>query len=1063
MKNDDAELIQHTLEGDQHAFAQLVEKYQEQVHTLAWQKIGDFHIAQEITQDVFITAYQKFHTFKHYRQFAGWLYVVTDRKCIAWHRKKKLETQSMDETNPAELEEAYYTEYMTQQREEAVKEKHRSIVQELLSKLQESERTVVNLYYIAEMNCEDIGKFLGVSPNTVRSRLHRARNKLKKEEAMIKENLSSLQLPTHTTENIMKKISQLKPVAPSASKPLVPLAISAASAVLVLLLMGLGTQRLSDFQKPFNFNAQSERTIEISEAQLVIDSPAKPTVRNQIGHADLTGESNGVGQKPDDPLFAAANADETEISKAKPQWVRTKGPEGGSVSSLFTTTRGDLYAGTRQGLYRLTDDGTAWKLINNMEGPPYIPLIARAKWWPVVERQDTLYLATNKEILTSIDRGETWETLCESIEAPLVDMEIAGVQAAGPLVGMVITDRIPGAQSDLAVYLATTNGIFRTDNYGKSWTLLPEGLKDKKIAAIAAIENTVFVGTDKGLFRLNSDTWEQLPINPEDAQDKTLDIVALIVTENHLYVAARVKGVIFSDGLLYQVGSESITTVIPPSDKESLGWIELRENEDPGIAWSILHSTDLGNSWKSITPRHDSSDKKQVQNRRSSKKESQVNKLAEGTYAISDIVWNKMISPMLKITASGNKVMVIDGENHFYSIDAGETWTSLAAGKFYSIDAGERVPVEVGGKKVTVEVGGDKISSATGVIMLNATTIFRSGTHGIHRSTDSGKSWHQFNTGLVNTNVQQLVVLNGILYANTESELVYSIDGGESWIPSSSDTSNLTHIEEFNGELYASKGTSRFLRLTSEGNIFTDIPGGHVLKNVPDLTKSLSNEWIELSENNTHKTQFLIAPRSKSLTVTDTAYYVEYQNKLFRWRIGTLNWYNTGIADIGGPIHIDLNSKFVIAKNLWFAVSGKTVYVGKRDGRLMQSFDEGDTWNDITPNLPFHVKRFNAITFVGKYVYVATDKGVVRSNNGMDWQLLDDTEGTPLIVSRFAVDDAKVYGQAGQKAYQLKMKSGTWEQVTPEIPHPVSCLDVDGNTLYVGTFGRGVLRFALEK
>ena len=167
MKNDDSELIQRTLEGDQQAFAQLVEKYQEQVHILAWQKIGDFHIAQEITQDVFLTAYQKFPTFTHYRQFAGWLYVVTNRKCIAWHRKKKIETQSIDETNLAELEEVYYSEYTTHQREEAAKEKRRTIVHKLLSKLQESERIVMSLYYLAEMSCEDIAEFLGVSPNTV--------------------------------------------------------------------------------------------------------------------------------------------------------------------------------------------------------------------------------------------------------------------------------------------------------------------------------------------------------------------------------------------------------------------------------------------------------------------------------------------------------------------------------------------------------------------------------------------------------------------------------------------------------------------------------------------------------------------------------------------------------------------------------------------------------------------------------------------------------------------------------------------------------------------------------
>ncbi len=213
MTYDDSDLIQQTLEGDQQAFAALVEKYQKQIHALAWQKIGDFHIAQEITQDAFFTAFQKLSTLTDHNRFAGWLYVITNRKCIAWHRKKAPQPQSLEATDPVELEEVYYSEYMTQQREEAANQKRRAIVQKLLSKLQESERTVVNLYYIAGMTCEDIGKFLGVSPNTVRSRLHRARNRLKKEEAMIQENLSSFQLPTQFTENIMKEISRLNPLA----------------------------------------------------------------------------------------------------------------------------------------------------------------------------------------------------------------------------------------------------------------------------------------------------------------------------------------------------------------------------------------------------------------------------------------------------------------------------------------------------------------------------------------------------------------------------------------------------------------------------------------------------------------------------------------------------------------------------------------------------------------------------------------------------------------------------------------------------------------------------------
>ena len=384
MKKKDAELIQRTLDGDQSAFTTLVKKYQKGVHALAWQKIGDFHVAQEITQDAFLRAYQKLGTLKNHNLFSGWLYVIASRLCCEWLRKKRLPMQSLETVDNNEVDQVAYTQYMEEQREADADENRRELVRDLLKKLPESERTVMTLHYLGEMTCESIGEFLGVSSNTIRSRLSRARNRLKKEENMIKENLSSFQLPTQMTENIMKEISRLNPVAPSGSKPLVPLAVSAVSAVFVLLLMGIGAQNLYRFQKPYSLNAQSELMIEISEAQLVIDSPARPAVRNQVGHSDITGKSNGEGQKPDDPLFAAANADETEVSKSKSQWVQTKGPEGGAVSTLFKTTRGDIYAGAEHGLYRLTDDGQAWKFISKIKGPSRSTKATRKMWWPVV-------------------------------------------------------------------------------------------------------------------------------------------------------------------------------------------------------------------------------------------------------------------------------------------------------------------------------------------------------------------------------------------------------------------------------------------------------------------------------------------------------------------------------------------------------------------------------------------------------------------------------------------------------------------------------------------------------
>ena len=145
------------------------------------------------------------------------------------------------------------------------------------------------------------------------------------------------------------------------------------------------------------------------------------------------------------------------------------------------------------------------------------------------------------------------------------------------------------------------------------------------------------------------------------------------------------------------------------------------------------------------------------------------------------------------------------------------------------------------------------------------------------------------------------------------------------------------------------------------------------------------------------------------------------------------------------------------------AVFGKTIYAGKRNGHLFQSFDEGNTWNDVTTSLPFSVTSFNAIAFAGSTLYIATDKGVAFSNDGISWQATTDAEGLPLVIERFAVDGTTVYGTHQQRVYQLKANTNMWQQVTPEIPVLVNALAVDGNTLYVGTAGRGVLRFTIDE
>ena len=303
MKNTDVELIHLILEGDDTAFATLVKKYQKHVHALAWRKIGDFHIAEEITQDTFLKVYQKLDTLKNPNQFSGWLYVIATRRCLAWLRKKRMETESLEDMDTEMIEETAYSEYVAGEKAKVTIQTQREVVKKLLSKLKESERTVMILHYFGEMTCEEISRFLGVSPSAIKSRLSRARQRLKKEEPMIREALNNFQISANLTKNIMREVAHLNPIAPSGSNPFVPWVLAASGIILIVLILGMGSQYLARFQQPYSLDAQSEMTVELIDAPIVQNSDAKPNIKNLIGkHSDTIGRGNGTGQESNQVL-----------------------------------------------------------------------------------------------------------------------------------------------------------------------------------------------------------------------------------------------------------------------------------------------------------------------------------------------------------------------------------------------------------------------------------------------------------------------------------------------------------------------------------------------------------------------------------------------------------------------------------------------------------------------------------------------------------------------------------------------------------------------------------------
>ena len=370
MKNDDIQLIQRVLAGDDDAFSVLVRKYQKQVHALAWRKIGDFHIAEEITQDTFLKAYKRLPTLKKPQRFVSWLYVIAANRCSSWLRKKRLWTQpleELEETDNDPLQKATYSGYVIEENERTAVDAQREVVKKLLAKLQESERTVVTLHYFGEMSCTEIGAFLGVSANTIKSRLRRAQQRLRKEEPMIRDALENFKITPNLTENIMLEIARIKPVAPSSGKPLIPWAIATSTIAVVLLMLGLGNhQYLGRFQKPYSFDATSEMTIELIEAPAVLNLVSKTDKQIQLGNPDAPNKSRTPQRQPNDTpvLYAEAQTDEPVKDYAKwelPTEAKARLGKGGINVIQFSPDGVQLAVGSNIGIW-LYDVGTGKEL-----------------------------------------------------------------------------------------------------------------------------------------------------------------------------------------------------------------------------------------------------------------------------------------------------------------------------------------------------------------------------------------------------------------------------------------------------------------------------------------------------------------------------------------------------------------------------------------------------------------------------------------------------------------------------------------------------------------------------
>ena len=129
-----------------------------------------------------------------------------------------------------------------------------------------------------------------------------------------------MQLSANLTENIMQQVADLKPTPTPDGKPLLPWVAFGATGILVILMLTVSNQYLARFQKPYSFDATSEMTIEIIEAPIVLETDAKPAVRNQIGQTAVLGKSSSAGLQASE-RDSTPNASEDSLRLSATQWM----------------------------------------------------------------------------------------------------------------------------------------------------------------------------------------------------------------------------------------------------------------------------------------------------------------------------------------------------------------------------------------------------------------------------------------------------------------------------------------------------------------------------------------------------------------------------------------------------------------------------------------------------------------------------------------------------------------------------------------------------------------------
>jgi RNA polymerase sigma-70 factor, ECF subfamily len=176
-------LIQLSRTGDRRAFVELVELYSSKIHRLAYRMLHNKPDSEDIVQETFMRVYMNLNHYDESQKFSTWIYRIGRNVCIDLLRKKRPAASLDAELSETDEDYNFYSKIASNEsspehlvvQSETEEQIHKSI-----HKLADKYKSVITLYYLQELSLQEISERLGLPVTTVKTRLHRGRELLRK-------------------------------------------------------------------------------------------------------------------------------------------------------------------------------------------------------------------------------------------------------------------------------------------------------------------------------------------------------------------------------------------------------------------------------------------------------------------------------------------------------------------------------------------------------------------------------------------------------------------------------------------------------------------------------------------------------------------------------------------------------------------------------------------------------------------------------------------------------------------------------------------------------------------